>query len=388
MPIINRVAALAEEVAVWRRDLHEHPELGFDVHRTAQIVTEKLVNFGCDEVVTGIGITGVVAVIRGRKSASNKVIGLRADMDALPIQETTKLAHASKHDGKTHACGHDGHTAMLLGAARYLAETRNFDGTAIFIFQPAEEGGGGARLMVEEGIMDRFGIDEVYGMHNWPGVPTGQFAIRPGPLMAAADKFDITIDGRGSHAAQPHLSIDTLAIGCQVHQALQMIVSRNVDPLDSAVVSVTMFHAGAAHNIIPQQALLAGTVRTLRPETRAIVIRRMHEVVEHIGRLHDAKIELNYINGVGCTFNHAAQTESAIAAARDVAGEIGVDTSVLPTMAGEDFSLMLEARPGALIFIGNGASAGLHHPDYDFNDDTIAAGVSYWSRLVETRLPA
>ena len=305
MPIINRVAALAEEVAVWRRDLHEHPELGFDVHRTARIVAEKLVNFGCDEVVTGIGITGVVAVIRGRKSASNKVIALRADMDALPIQETTKLAHASKHDGKMHACGHDGHTAMLLGAARYLAETRNFDGTAIFIFQPAEEGGGGARLMVEEGIMDRFGIDEVYGMHNWPGVPTGQFAIRPGPLMAAADKFDITIDGRGSHAAQPHLSIDTLAIGCQVHQALQMIVSRNVDPLDSAVVSVTMFHAGAAHNIIPQQALLSGTVRTLRPETRAIVIRRMHEVVEHIGRLHGAKIELNYINGVGCTFNHA-----------------------------------------------------------------------------------
>ena len=388
MPIINRVAALAEEVAVWRRDLHEHPELGFDVHRTARIVAEKLVNFGCDEVVTGIGITGVVAVIRGRKSASNKVIGLRADMDALPIQETAKLAHASKHDGKMHACGHDGHTAMLLGAARYLAETRNFDGTAIFIFQPAEEGGGGARLMVEEGIMDRFGIDEVYGMHNWPGVPAGHFAIRPGPLMAAADKFDITIDGRGSHAAQPHLSIDTLAIGCQVHQALQMIVSRNVDPLDSAVVSVTMFHAGAAHNIIPQQALLSGTVRTLRPETRAIVIRRMHEVVEHIGRLHGAKIELNYINGVGCTFNHATQTESAIAAARDVAGEKGVDTSVLPTMAGEDFSLMLEARPGALIFIGNGSSAGLHHPDYDFNDDTIAAGVSYWSRLVETSLPA
>jgi amidohydrolase len=388
MPIINRVAALAEEVGVWRRDLHAHPELGFDVHRTAAVVAEKLESFGCDKVVTGIGKTGVVAIIRGRKSASNAVIGLRADMDALPIQETTKLAHASKHDGKMHACGHDGHTAMLLGAARYLAETRNFDGTAILIFQPAEEGGGGARLMVQEGIMDRFGIDEVYGMHNWPGVPTGQFAIRPGPLMAAADKFDITIDGRGSHAAQPHLSIDTLAIGCQVHQALQMIVSRNVDPLDSAVVSVTMFHAGAAHNIIPQQALLAGTVRTLLPETRTIVIRRMHEVCEHIGRLHDARIELNYVNGVGCTFNHEAQTGTAIAAARDVAGEKGVDTSVLPTMAGEDFSLMLEARPGALIFIGNGTSAGLHHPDYDFNDDTIAAGVSYWSRLVETRLPA
>ncbi len=388
MPIINRVAALADEVAVWRRDIHEHPEIGFDVHRTAAIVTKKLESFGCDEVITGIGKTGVIGVIRGRKSASNAVIGLRADMDALPINETTGLPHASKHDGKMHACGHDGHTAMLLGAAKYLAETRNFAGTVILIFQPAEEGAGGARLMVEEGIMDRFAIGEVYGMHNWPGVPVGQFAIRPGPLMAAADKFNITIEGRGSHAAQPHLSIDTLAIGCQMHQALQMIVSRNVDPLDPAVVSVTMFHAGSAHNIIPQQTLLAGTVRTLRPDTRAVVIRRMQEVAEHIGRLHDAKIELDYINGVGCTFNHAAQTESAIAAARDVVGEKGVDTSVSPTMAGEDFSIMLEERPGALIFIGNGPSAGLHHPDYDFNDDSIAAGVSYWSRLVETRLPA
>lgn len=387
MPIINRVAALADEVSVWRRDIHQHPELGFEVHRTAALVEEKLRSFGCDEVFGGIAKTGVVGIIRGRKSGSNAVIGLRADMDALPIQETTGLAYASRNEGKMHACGHDGHTAMLLGAAKYLAETRNFSGTAVLIFQPAEEGGGGARLMVEEGIMDRFAIDEVYGMHNWPGIPAGQFAIRPGPLMAAADKFDITIDGRGSHAAQPHLSIDTLAIGCQLHQALQMIVARNVDPLDSAVISVTMFHAGAAHNIIPQQTLLAGTVRTLRPETRAVVIRRMHDVCEHIGRLHDAKIELNYINGVGCTFNHAEPTNGAIAAARDVAGEKGVDTTVLPTMAGEDFSLMLEARPGALIFVGNGPSAGLHHPDYDFNDGTIAAGVSYWSRLVEMQLP-
>ena len=369
MPIINRVAALVEEVSVWRQDIHQHPELGFDVHRTAALVEEKLRSFGCDEVLGGIAKTGVVGIIRGRRSGSNAVIGLRADMDALPIHETTGLAHASKNEGRMHACGHDGHTAVVL------------------IFQPAEEGGGGARLMVEEGIMDRFAIDEVYGMHNWPGIPVGQFAIRPGPLMAAADKFDITIDGRGSHAAQPHLSIDTLAIGCQLHQALQMIVARNVDPLDSAVISVTMFHAGAAHNIIPQQALLAGTVRTLRPETRAVVIRRMHDVCEHIGRLHDAKIELNYINGVGCTFNHAEPTNGAIAAARDVAGEKGVDTNVLPTMAGEDFSLMLEARPGALIFVGNGPSAGLHHLDYDFNDGTIAAGVSYWSRLVEMRLP-
>jgi amidohydrolase len=386
MPIVNRVAALAEEVTVWRRDLHRHPELGFEVARTAAMVAEKLTQFGCDEVVTGFGRSGVVGVISGRATHPGSAIGLRCDMDALPIIEATGLAHASQTAGAMHACGHDGHTAMLLGAAKYLCETRNFSGTAVLIFQPAEEGAGGARAMVEAGLMERFRIGEVYGMHNWPGLPVGHFAIRKGPLMAAADKFNITVHGRGSHAAQPHLSIDTLAIGCQIHQALQMIVSRNMDPLDSAVISMTMFHAGTAHNIIPPKAELAGTVRTLKRETQAVVVARMQDVVDNIGRLHDARIDLDYNYGVPCTQNHDRETEHAIQVASQVAGAAHVDTAVLPTMAGEDFALMLDARPGAMIFIGNGDSAGLHHPAYDFNDMAIPAGISYWARLVETRL--
>ena len=388
MPIVNRVAAFADEVATWRRDIHSHPELGFEVGRTAAIVAAKLRDFGCDEVAAGFAQSGVIAVIKGRADRSGGVIGLRADMDALPITETTGLPHASKYSGQMHACGHDGHTAMLLGAAKYLCETRNFDGTAVLIFQPAEEGGGGAKLMVEEKLMERFAIQEVYGMHNWPGVPVGQFAIRRGPLMAAADRFNITVHGRGSHAAQPHLSIDTLAIGCQLHQALQMIVARNVDPLDSAVISVAFFHAGTAHNIIPPSATLGGTVRTLRQDTKTMVVKRMQDTVESIARMHDTTIDFEYLHGVPCTFNADQQTASAVIAARDVAGASGVDIEVLPTMAGEDFALMLDQRPGAMIFIGNGDSAGLHHPAYDFNDGAIAAGVSYWSRLIETRLPA
>ncbi len=388
MAVVNRIAALASEIATWRRDLHAHPELGFDVQRTAAMVAGKLRAFGCDEVVTRFGRTGVVGVIKGSKLGANRIIGLRCDMDALPIAETTGVAYASTVPGAMHACGHDGHTAMLLGAAKYLCETRNFSGTAVLIFQPAEEGGGGARLMVQEGLLDHFGVGEVYGMHNWPGLPAGHFAIRKGPLMAAADRFNITILGRGSHAAQPHLSVDTLAIGCQIHQALQMIVSRNVDPLDSAVISMTMFHAGTAHNIIPPTAILGGTVRTLKQETKATVVARMQDVVDNIGRLHDARIDLDYLHGVPCTFNHGQETDIAIAVATEIAGQAHVDTAVQPTMAGEDFALMLEARPGAMIFLGNGDSAGLHHPDYDFNDAAIPAGVSYWARLVELRLRA
>ena len=388
MPIVNRIAAFADEVAEWRRDLHRHPETGFAVERTAGIVATRLAQFGCDEVVTGFGRTGVIGIIKGNTDSKGTVIGLRADMDALPIIETTGLPHASTVAGKMHACGHDGHTAMLLAAARHLAETRNFDGTVALIFQPAEEGEGGARLMVGDGLMERFRIGEVYGMHNWPGVPVGNFAIRSGPLMAAADRFNIVVHGRGAHAAQPHLSIDTIAIACQLQQALQLIVSRNVDPVDSAVISVAYFHAGTTHNVLPPEARLGGTVRTLRKETQAAVVRRMQETVDGIARLHDTRIEFEFIYGVACTFNHERQTAAAITAARDVAGEARVDTNVLPTMAGEDFSIMLEARPGAMIFIGNGDSAGLHHPDYDFDDRAIAAGASYWTRLVETRLGA
>ena len=387
MPIVNRVAALADEISVWRQDLHAHPELDYDVHRTAGIVAEKLRAFGCDEVATGIGQTGVVGVIRGRLPG-NKVVGLRADMDALPIEEATGKPYASTVPGKMHACGHDGHTAMLLGAARYLAETRNFAGTAVVIFQPAEEGGGGGRAMVEDGMMDRFGVTEVYGMHNMPGLPVGHFAVRPGPLMAAADRFTVTIDGRGAHAAHPHSAIDTVAIAAQMVGVLQTIVARNVDPLDSAVVSVTYLRAGETFNVLPQTATLKGTVRTLKPAVQDMIERRISEIAEGLAGLHGASATVLYERGYPATSNHEAETAFAVAVASEVSGAEAVDTDVRPTMGAEDFSYMLLARPGAFIFVGNGDSAGLHHPAYDFNDGLIPTGVSYWARLVEKAMPA
>ena len=291
MPIVNRIAALHGDITEWRRDFHAHPELLYDVHRTAASVADKLRSFGCDEVVTGIGRTGVVGVIHGRKPADGgiKTIGLRADMDALPIMEATNLPYKSTTPGKMHACGHDGHTAMLLGAARYLAETRNFAGTAVVIFQPAEEGGAGGKAMIQDGMMDRFGIGEVYGMHNYPGLPVGEFAIRSGPIMAAADHLTIDIEGVGGHAARPHLSIDTVLVGSAIVNALQSIVSRNVDPLHSAVVSICMFHAGNADNVIPQTAQLNGTARSLSPAVQDLLERRIKEVVEGVAKLHGAK---------------------------------------------------------------------------------------------------
>ena len=388
MPIVNRIADMQDEITAWRRDLHEHPELRFDVHRTAATVADKLKAFGCDEVVPGIGRTGVVGVIRGRKAQSNKVIGLRADMDALPIEETTGLPYASKNPGKMHACGHDGHTAMLLGAAKYLAETRNFDGTAIIIFQPAEEGGGGGREMVKDGLMERFAIAEVYGMHNWPNMPLGAFAIRSGPMMAAADRIAIEITGKGSHAAKPHEGIDTIMVGAQMLSQMQSIVSRNVDPLEAAVVSITQFHAGTADNIIPQTAELRGTARTLSPAVRDLVENRLREIVEGTARLHGANARLNYLRDYPVTVNHPRQTEFAAAVAAQVAGPDRVRTDIAPVMGAEDFSFMLEARPGAYIFVGNGDTANLHHPAYDFNDGAIPFGSSYWIKLVETAMPA
>ena len=390
MPIVNRVADLQSDIQAWRRDLHEHPELLYDVHRTAAFVADRLREFGCDQVTTGIGRTGVVGVIKGKKAAGNgdlKVIGLRADMDALPIQETTGLPYASKTDGKMHACGHDGHTAMLLGAARYLAETRNFAGDAVVIFQPAEEGGAGAEAMIKDGLMDRFGIEQVYGMHNGPGIPIGSFAIRPGPIMASTDSVDIKIEGHGGHAARPHKCIDSTLVGAQLIMALQSIVSRSVDPLESAVVSMCEFHAGNARNVIPQTALLRGTVRTLTPEVRNLVEKRVHEVCEGVARMTGAKIDLLYDRGYPVTVNHASQTDHAIRIAKDVAGEANVHETP-PLMGGEDFSYMLEARPGAFIFCGNGDSAGLHHPAYNFNDEAILYGTSYWIKLVENTLAA
>ncbi len=386
MPLLNRAIEMQGEVSGWRRHLHEHPELMFDVHQTAQFVTEKLRQFGCDEVQTGIGRTGVVGIIRGRHG-QGPTVGLRSDMDALPLTEITGKPWASHTDGKMHACGHDGHTAMLLGAAQYLAETRNFKGSIAVIFQPAEEGGGGGREMVKDGMMERFSISEVYGMHNVPGLPIGQFAIRKGPIMAATDEFTITVEGRGGHAAQPHRTLDPIVIAAQLVNALQTIVSRGTDPLDSVVLSVTKFHAGDAHNIIPQRAELAGTVRTLRPEMRDFAEKRLTEVAEGIAGALGASASVRYTRNYPVTFNHARETDFAAKTARNVAGNGAVNDEVAPMMAGEDFSYMLEARPGAFIFIGNGESASLHNPAYDFNDDAIPHGISYWVQLAESALP-
>lgn len=386
MPVVNRVADLHPDITAWRRDLHMHPELMYDVHRTAGAVAEKLRAFGCDEVVTGLGRTGVVGVIRGRKGQSGKAIGLRADMDALPIEEANDLPYKSSVPEKMHACGHDGHTAMLLGAARYLAETRNFSGTAVVIFQPAEEGGGGGKAMVDDGLMDRFGIEQVFGMHNYPGMPIGTFGIRAGPMMAAADALTIDIEGVGAHAARPHLGVDTVLVGAQIINALQSVVSRNVDPLKSAVVSICMFRAGNTDNVIPQTVQLRGTARSLAPEVRELLEQRLPVVVENTAAAYGAKAKLTYRRGYPVLVNHERQTELAASVASHIAGQDKVDTELPPMMGAEDFSFMLNARPGAFIWLGNGASAGLHHPSYNFNDEAIPFGTSYWVKLVETAL--
>ena len=388
MPIINRVAAMQDEVTAWRRDLHENPEILYEVHRTAEVVADKLKAFGCDEVVPGIGKTGVVGVIKGRKNGSGKVIGMRADMDALPMTEANGLPYASKTAGKMHACGHDGHTAMLLGAAKYLCETRNFDGTAVVIFQPAEEGGAGGRAMVQDGLMDRWAIQEVYGMHNMPGLAVGQFALRTGPLLAASDRVHIEITGKGGHAARPHTCIDPILVGSHIVTQLQSIVARGIDPLQSGVVSICMFSAGEAMNVIPEKAELHGTARSLTPQVRDLIERRVIEVAEATAKAHGATAKAVYERGYPVTVNHERQAAFAAQVAGQVAGSDKVDTDVAPVMGGEDFSFMLEARPGAFIFIGNGDTASVHNPKYDFNDAAAPVGMSYWARLVETAMPA
>lgn len=385
MPILNRAAELQAEVTGWRRHLHENPEILYEVTETAAFIAEKLRSFGVDEIVTGIGQSGLVGIVNGR-GGSGRTIGLRADMDALPVEEMTGKTWASKIPGRMHACGHDGHSAMLLGAAKYLAETRNFNGRIAFIFQPAEEGGAGALAMIEDGLMERFAIAEVYGMHNMPGIPAGQFAIRKGGIMAAPDKFTIRITGRGGHAAQPNRTVDPIVIGAQIVTNLQLIAARNVDPLEAVVLSVTKFQAGNTHNIIPAEAELAGTVRTLSDAIQQQTEARMRQIVESIAAAHGATGELLYEHRIPVTTNHDVETEHALAVAREVAGPAHVNADVAPSMAGEDFAFMLKERPGAFIFIGNGESAGLHNPAYDFNDEIIATGLSYWVRLAEHRL--
>ncbi|TSE13888.1 amidohydrolase [Mesorhizobium intechi] len=387
MPILNRAAEMQDEVAGWRRHLHQTPELNFDVFKTAAFVTEKLKEFGCDDVATGLGKTGVVGIIRGRQG-EGATIGLRADMDALPLNEITGKPYASTVPGKMHACGHDGHTAMLLGAAKYLAETRNFAGSVAVIFQPAEEGGGGGNEMVKDGMMERFDISRVFGMHNMPGLPVGQFAIRPGPIMAATAEFTITVKGRGGHAAMPHGTIDPIVITSQLVGALQTIASRSTDPVEAVVVSVTKFHAGDAYNIIPESAEIAGTVRTLRKEIAKKSEERIRTICDGLATAFGARIEVDYQANYPVTFNHAEETVFASDIAANVAGDAHVHRGIQPVMGGEDFSYMLEARPGAFIFIGNGDTAGLHNPAYDFNDEAIPHGMSYWVKLAETALAA
>ncbi|RAP41538.1 amidohydrolase [Rhodovulum viride] len=387
MPVKNRLAEMQPEIAAWRRDIHENPELMYDLPRTSALVAAKLREFGCDEVVEGIGRSGVVGVIKGRSDGQGRAIGLRADMDALPIHEATGLPYASKTPGKMHACGHDGHTAMLLGAARYLAETRNFGGRAVVIFQPAEEGGAGGLAMCEDGLMERFGIEEVYGMHNMPGIPVGAFAIRPGPIMAATDEFDITVTGRGGHAAKPHECIDTTLVASHIVVALQSIASRNADPLKQIVVSVCTFRTESeAYNVIPQTALLKGTVRTLEEGMRDLAEARVAAVAEATAAAYGATAQVRYQRNYPVTANAPEQTDFAVAMAEKVSGR--VDPATAPLMGGEDFSYMLLERPGAYIFLGNGDTASVHHPAYNFDDEAIPFGSSWYVELVENRLPA
>ena len=387
MPVKNRIAEMQDEIAAWRRDFHEHPELMYDTNRTASVVAAKLREFGCDEVAEKIGRTGVVGLIKGRRDSSGKVVGIRADMDALPILEATGLPYASKNPGLMHACGHDGHTAMLLGAAKYLAETRNFDGSVAVIFQPAEEGGAGAKAMVDDGLLDRFRIREVYGMHNAPGLPAGTFAIKPGPFYAATDTFTITVTGRGGHAARPHMTVDPTVIASHLVLALQSIVSRNADPLHSIVVSVTSFRTATdAYNVIPQTVELRGTVRTFDAELRKQAEERLKAIAENTATTFGGAADVKWDSGYPAMVNHDTETGFAVEAAKRVSAT--VDPSAPAIMGGEDFAYMLEACPGAYIQVGNGDSADVHHPKYNFNDDIIPAGASYWAELVETRLPA
>lgn len=380
---------LQREATAWRRYLHENPELDYRLHDTASFVTEKLASFGINHIETGIAETGIVAVIQGG-GGDGPTIGLRADMDALPIVEASNKPWSSKAPGRMHACGHDGHTAMLLGAAKYLAATRNFKGSVALIFQPAEEvelPSGGLR-MVQEGIMDRFGISQVFSMHNKPGLDVGKFGICDGPMMASQDDFDIVVKGRGGHAALPHRTIDPVVIAAQIIIGIQILVSRNTDPIDPLVISVTKLSAAKAYNIIPDRVEMAGTVRTLAPGLREFAERQILASAQGIARGFGADIEFEYRRSVPVTFNHTNETNLAVTAARNLVGTASVDDKIRAGMGAEDFAYMLEARPGAIIFLGNGPTADVHHPAYDFNDEALPYGIGYWVNLVEATLAA
>ncbi|MDP6488008.1 MAG: M20 aminoacylase family protein [SAR324 cluster bacterium] len=389
MTVIKEIKLLHDEMTEWRRDIHQHPELKFEENRTSDLVAAKLEEFGI-EIHRGLAKTGVVGTIRNGDGPS---IGLRADMDALPLEEKNTFKHASSNPGKMHACGHDGHTAMLLGAAKHLAASKNFKGTVNLIFQPAEEGGGGGELMIKEGLFEMFPVDSVYGLHNWPGMPAGTFGVGSGPIMAAADMFDLTINGRGGHAALPDQCIDPIVVASQVVSALQTITSRNTHPVDSVVITVTQIHAGDAYNVIPDSVQMHGTVRTFQTETRDKIPSSMLRVAEGVCAAYGTTCELNYMSGYPTTINSVPETEISAKAVVDLLGEDKIILNPTPSMGAEDFSYMLEARPGCYVWLGIGPGKGeagcmLHSSRYDFNDDVLPTGASYWVKLVENELPA
>ena len=384
--ILNRFSEMFEEISTWRRDLHAHPKLRFEEYRTAAFVASKLKEFGVDEIVTGFGGTGVVGVIHGQNNTSGRSIGFRADMDALPIQEVNDLPHASTIPGKMHACGHDGHTSMLLGAAKYLAETRNFDGKIVLAFQPAEEGGGGARAMIDAGLMDKWNVEEIYGMHNMPGLPIGEFAVRTGPQMACPDKFEIIVHGKGGHGAMPHKSVDSTLVAAQIVVALQSIVSRNINPLENIVVSVCGFRTETdTYNVIPNTVRLRGTVRTFEKNVQSFVRARIDALTKSTADGYGAVAEVTHMSGPPPLVNHERQADFAAEIALSVCGV--AHRNFEPSMGGEDFSEMLLERPGAYLFVGNGDSADLHNPSYEFNDDVIPVGCSWFVTMAERRMP-
>ena len=395
MKIIDALVTQAAGIAAVRRDIHAHPELCFKEVRTAEVVAQKLTEWGIP-IHRGMGTTGVVGIVKN--GTSSRAIGLRADIDALPMQEFNTFEHASKHPGKMHACGHDGHTAMLLAAAQHFAKNRNFDGTVYLIFQPAEEGGGGAREMIKDGLFEKFPMDAVFGMHNWPGMQVGQFAASAGPVMASSNEFKITIRGKGGHAALPHNAIDPVPVACQMVQAFQTIISRNKKPVDAGVISVTMIHAGEATNVIPDSCELRGTVRTFTLEVLDLIEKRMKQIAEHTCAAHDTECEFEFTRNYPPTINHAAETDFA---RKIMANIVGLDNVMVqePTMGAEDFSYMLQAKPGAYVFIANGdgehremghggGPCMLHNPSYDFNDDLIPLGATFWVSLAEGWLKA
>ncbi|WP_191084830.1 M20 aminoacylase family protein [Roseococcus microcysteis] len=390
MPVLNRIAEFHPEMTEWRQDFHRHPELGFEEVRTSGIVASKLREFGCDEVITGIAKTGVVGVIHGAKGKGGRAIGLRADMDALPIHEATGLPHASTIPGKMHACGHDGHTAMLLGAAKYLAETRNFDGTVYVIFQPAEEGGGGGGVMVEEGLFTRFPMERVFGLHNWPGAPAGSFLWREGPVMAAVAGLEITVTGKGGHGALPFQTVDPIVASAAIIQALQTIVARNMDAADAGVITIGSIHAGEAGNVIPEVVKMTGTARWFLPEVGDLLERRFKEIVTGVAASLGATAEPVFRRAYPATINEGDSTRLAVRAAETIAGAAAVQHMDKPTMGAEDFAFMLEAKAGSYLMLGGGRGANdasVHHPMYDFNDEILPIGASWWSTLAEQLLP-